>query len=63
MMFFFLVPAFVISYLHADQKWSSASLAVVFIKADLALDGVRSLSPAASRTFGVDMFASHESHW
>ena len=46
-------------YLHTDQKLSSASLAVVFVKADLALDHVGSLSPATVCTLGKDMLSPH----
>ena len=50
-------------YLHTDQKLSSASLAVVFVKADLALDCVGSLSPATLCTLGKDMFSPHVWIW
>ena len=38
--FLVFVPTFDITYLHADQEWASTSHAIVFLKADLALDGV-----------------------
>ncbi len=38
--FVIFVPTFVITYLHTDQEWASTSHAIVFLKADLALDGV-----------------------
>ena len=55
-----LIPFFQ-SYLHADQKLSSASFAVVLVKADLALDCIGSLSPTTLRTLGIDMLSSHGS--
>ena len=46
-------------YLHADQKLSPASLAVVLVKADLPFDCIGSLPPTALRALGVDMFSPH----
>ena len=50
-------------YLHADQKLSPASLAVVLVKADLPFDCIGSLPPTALRALGVDMFSPHAGHW
>ena len=33
------VPTLVIAYLHTDQEWASTAHAIVFLKADIALDG------------------------